>query len=217
MRIVTAAEMKQIEKKADESGLSYRQMMENAGAAAATTILSRMGGQAGRFVIFTGKGNNGGDGFVVARLLHQAGRQVECVLVDGTPATGDARYNFELACRLGIPMHPWEDGAHGQEQAGCIVDAVYGTGFHGALRQRAREAAQAVNRAGETGKTVVALDIPSGVNADTGECDPDAVRAVLTIAFDSLKPAHVTQPGRDCCGEVACADIGIPESCHRLG
>lgn len=211
MRILTSAQMKEAERRADAAGLSYRQMMENAGAAAARFIESRETLPGREVLILTGSGNNGGDGYVAARLLAEAGAQVRLVLVDGEPRTGDSRANRALALERGIPEIPLEALTDSGFSGKVAVDALYGTGFHGALRSRARQAVRWLNA---SGARVYALDLPSGLQADSGESDPDSVRAHVTIAFDSLKPAHRMEAASLLCGEVVCVDIGIPEECH---
>ena len=146
---VSCARMKELERATDASGLSYYQMMENAGNIAANRIIEitmatrQRPHPSGRQLtarIFCGKGNNGGDGFVVARLLKQKGWDVSLVLVDGEPQTPDAITNYELTKDLGIPA-----AALGAK-ADCpdvVVDAVYGTGFHGRLREKGAAAAAA--------------------------------------------------------------------------
>lgn len=215
MRIVTAQEMKQIEKNAAQSGLSYYQMMENAGAAAVSFILENLNNHTEHVLILTGKGNNGGDGFVTARLLTQRGYTVEILMVDGIPVTEDAKKNYNLCAEMNLPIHTFAT-QHDESffrKFTLIIDALYGTGFHGNLHDTAAAAAAAVNA---HIAAVVALDIPSGVNGDTAEADTNAIRANYTIAFDSLKHAHVAHSAAVYCGEVICADIGIPESCHAL-
>lgn len=215
MNYVTANQMKQIEKKAAEAGLSYLQMMENAGKTAADKIIQD-GTVLGKIaVIAVGKGNNGGDGYVVARHLSQAGAGVVVLMIDGLPKTADAHHNFELCRQAGIELLQFETDKSAPllEGADIIVDAVYGAGFHGCLKDRPRAAAQQINRA--EGK-VYALDLPSGVNADNGEADRSSVRADVTIVFDSYKCAHADPAAIAFCGRLYLADIGIPEHCHTL-
>lgn len=215
MRIVTAQQMKQIEKNAAQSGLSYYQMMENAGAAAVDFILKNWKDCTEYILVLTGKGNNGGDGFVAARLLTEQGFSVEILCVDGLPVTEDAEKNYLLCQARNIKIHSFSTEFLENEfrNSSLIIDALYGTGFHGVLRPHAAAVTAAVNA---HNAAVIALDIPSGVNGDTAEADKDAIRADCTIAFDSLKFAH-TAPSAACyCGKVICADIGIPEDCHMI-
>ena len=208
MNEVTAAEMKQLEQRADAAGLSYRQMMENAGAAAARLAL-RAVPEAKSAAIFCGKGNNGGDGFVAARHLANAGLAVRIFLVEGEPVTTEAMYNCSLAREMGLPVLAL-DALNQPEQAeflkgaDLVLDGVYGTGFHGALRPAGLAAARWMNEA--PGK-VLALDLPSGLEADSGIAAEGAVQAELTVTFHAAKPCHRLAAAQ--CGRVEVADIGI--------
>ena len=208
MNEVTAAEMKQLEQRADAAGLSYRQMMENAGAAAARLAL-RAVPEAKSAAIFCGKGNNGGDGFVAARHLANAGLAVRLYLVEGEPVTTDAVYNCGLARDMGLPVLAL-DALNQPEQAeflkgaDLVLDGVYGTGFHGALRPAGLAAARWMNEA--PGK-VLALDLPSGLEADSGIAAEGAGQAELTGTFPAAKPCHRRAAAQ--CGRVEVADIGI--------
>lgn len=208
---VTSAEMKEIERKADEAGLSYYQMMENAGTGAASFISSEFPVQGKRVLIFCGKGNNGGDGFVAARKLLEEGASVTLVLAEGEPKTADAATNKRICETMDLPMLSLSEAdeiAAAMGKANLIVDAVYGTGFHGELREPVREIALLINR---SKAAVYALDIPSGLNGDTGEADPDTVRAGCTVAFHRLKPAHADERCAEYCGRIICVSIGIEE------
>lgn len=209
-KVVTSAEMKEIERKADQSGLSYYQMMENAGTAASKLIVETIPIRNKNVLIFCGKGNNGGDGFVVARKLYEKGAEIKIVLVDGEPKTSDAVKNKEICVRHGLPIINMEDNRKEAEDssrtADVIVDAVYGTGFHGDLDEQAKKAAKLIN---ESDATIFSLDIPSGLNGDDGKASMDTVNADYTIAFHALKPAHVMANKACYFGRIVCADIGI--------
>ena len=211
--IVTAAEMKAIERAANEAGLLYIQMMENAGRAAWTELAARFPAP-GTLLVVAGKGNNGGDGFVMARVAAKAGWQVCVWLAEGEPRTPDAITNRRLLAELPVTVLPAEErpAARGWSAA---VDALYGTGFHGALRPAGRAACELLNQCREAGAFLLAVDLPSGVCADTGEAAEGAVQADLTVCFDSRKPAHEAPQAKAFCGEVLLADIGIPADCHR--
>lgn len=205
---VTAAQMKELERKANETGLSYEDMMENAGQAAARILLEQLPGLRTAAVV-CGKGNNGGDGFVAARKLFEAGCCVRLYLVDGAPtAPGEARTNYLRTQKLGLPTCALAEAGEAElaflSTAQAVVDAVAGTGFHGQFRANARLAAQRINRAQGF---VLALDVPSGIEADTGRAAEDAVRASLTVTFHAKKPCH--RLARQHCGEVRVARIGI--------
>ena len=203
--IVTCSEMKALEKAADEAGLSYYQMMENAGTRAAELILQHHG-QTENALVFCGKGNNGGDGFVVARKLREAGVHTQVILVEGPPATNDAKTNYQLI-REHMPILTAQDILHIQE-TDLVVDAIYGTGFHGQLRYPAD---RIITRINESNADVAALDIPSGLSGDmkTGEAPGICVKANLTIPFHARKPIHCHEAAAQFMGMVVSADLGI--------
>jgi len=208
---VTSAQMKEIERRADEAGLSYDQMMENAGIGAAELIASKAPVAGKRVLIFCGKGNNGGDGFVVARKLTEKGASVKLILAEGEPKTVDAVKNRKICETMDIPMidiTAEKEIGHSVEAVDLIVDGIYGTGFHGALREPVRKITRMINR---SKAAVYALDIPSGLNGDTGEAEEDTVRADCTIVFHRLKPAHINEKSREYCGQIICISIGIED------
>lgn len=217
-RTVTAAEMKIIEKEADENGLSYRQMMENAGTGAYRIIRERFP-ETEQLMIFAGKGNNGGDGCVIARLAAADGIKTNVVLCEGRPATEDAGANFDLIEGMkGVEIMTFGmlernllsyNGAHSEifSPKTVVVDAIYGTGMHGEFRNDdIRQICGIIN---EVACPVVSLDLPSGLNCDTGEAASGCVQADLTIAFHSMKPAHVMEETLYYCSETVVCDIGI--------
>lgn len=219
-KVVTCARMKELEKLTDEGGLSYYQMMENAGTCASAAIMGLSGASAGSAVtVFCGKGNNGGDGFVVARLLAQSGYLVTVILVDGEPQTPDAITNFKLLSEL--PVHI-EDMTRSfdvavnmlkdQEDPGIVVDAIYGTGFHGELRPNAATATGYISKYRDR---AYAIDIPSGLSGDmTGDMPlpKEAAHVAATITFHARKPVHMIPAAREYCGDIVVADIGIIEN-----
>lgn len=181
-------------------------LMERAGLAAAQEILSRHQ-SLGRAIVVVGKGNNGGDGMVVARHLDDAGWEVEVIAPRGSrPAAGDARVMADMARHMGIRVAPL-DAARLEGYPGVVVDALLGTGARGAPRGSVRAAVRAI---GSAAGPVVSLDVPSGVDADTGRVEGDAVRADLTVTFHGDKVGLHVAPGRAAAGEVVVADIGIP-------
>lgn len=205
---VTVARMKEIEKSADERGLSYTQMMENAGQAAARLLLQKGPIHPETAVVFCGSGNNGGDGFVLARALCEKKIRVQTVLVDGEPRTQDAILNWKRAMKLKIPVLRLDELTKDQLEnirtADVAVDAIYGTGFHGELRPAGKKAAELLNKAQGF---KLALDLPSGLAADTGCAAEGAVRADMTVTFHASKACHRLAP--DFCGQVETASIGI--------
>lgn len=216
MRILTSDQMKTVERNSLSYSMSYERLMENAGSAAAAAI-RRAADVEGRYVtIFCGRGNNGGDGFVAARRLNEAGANVAVVLTDGEPKTPEAS---EMLRRIGLMdiavVGYGDDPEYLTERLAStdlLIDAIYGTGFHGELDERHRDICRLING---VGVQVFSFDIPSGVNADTGEADPCAVRAGTTVVFDSDKPATVMPAAAEYCGEVVVADIGIPPEAHE--
>lgn len=212
--IVTAAQMKRIEQAANEDGLLYLQMMENAGRAVWAELTRRFP-KPGRMLVVAGKGNNGGDGFVIARVAAKDGWQVQVWLAEGEPKTQDAQTNRALLEDLPVEILP---EAQLPEAAGwdVAVDALYGTGFHGALRPAGQATCALLCRARQAGAFLAAVDLPSGVSADSGQAAEGAVEADLTVALDSRKPVHVQPEAARWCGETVLADIGIPECCHRV-
>ena len=202
MNEVTTAQMKELERLADAAGLPYLRMMENAGTAAARELMARVPGLKAA-AVFCGRG----DGLVAARRLQDAGVEVIAVLAEGEPATPDAAANREAAQDRGVHIQTLDGLTLRDEvfiaRADALVDAVYGTGFHGALRPAGQRAAAMLN----SGRFVLALDVPSGVCADTGETAEGAVRAHVTVAFHAPKPCH--RLAAEQCGTVVTADIGI--------
>ena len=211
-RIVTAAQMKEIERAGDAHGLPYLQMMENAGLAAYAELQKQFP-HPGRLLVVCGKGNNGGDGFVIARTAAKDGWNVTVLLAEGEPKTADAIRNFERLPPL--PVHICADGSVLETQDfDAVVDALYGTGFHGELRPSGLAACGLMRRLHNGGAFVLAVDLPSGINTDTGEVAEGAAHADLTVTFDSYKPLHIAEASAPLCGKIVCADIGIRDEWH---
>jgi hydroxyethylthiazole kinase-like uncharacterized protein yjeF len=187
----------------EQQGIPGLELMERAGAGLAEVV----GRQAvsGPITVVCGKGNNGGDGFVCARILREHGREVRVLrLAPAEELGGDAATNCQ---RLpGDPPEAFEAGR--LEGSAAIVDAILGTGFSGEAREPAAGAIEAINAC--HGTVVVACDVPSGVDASTGEVHGPAVRADATVTFAAGKPGLWIAPGKDHAGEVTVIDIGIP-------
>lgn len=216
MKIATAAEMRGIDKAAIEYfGIPGLVLMENAGAALARQVASILTDAANKKVcVFAGKGNNGGDGFVAARHLASLGAKVKVFLVfDEDDMAGDAQVNLNIIKKMGIDVLPlagdrdWDMARVAATFADCIIDAMLGTGFSGAIQGNMARAVELVNSAG---KPVVAADIPSGVHADTGQVGTVAVRADYTVTFGLPKPGLLLYPGAEYTGRLVVADITIP-------
>ncbi len=207
--VATSKKMNQIEERADAAGLSYYKMMENAGVGAAEQITNRHAMSGKRVVVFCGKGNNGGDGFVVARKLTEQGASVFIFLVGDESKTEDGNRNLQICETMGIPIVSFNDPEIELavvEEADILIDAIYGTGFHGNLNEVAKKATDLINR---QEAFVYSLDIPSGLNGDSGEADPATVKANMTVVFHALKPAHVKKENVAYCGDIVCISIGI--------
>src|SRR3954449_857377 len=188
----------------EEAGVPSLDLMERAGAGLARVVAEAASGGAIRVVI--GKGNNGGDGLVVARLLREDGHEVD-VLAVGDPGElqGDARANLER-----LPGDaPLDFDAARLEASGAIVDAMLGTGFEGEPREPVASAINAINQADAS---VVACDVPSGVNASTGEVSGEAVEADVTATFHGPKVGLYVEPGKTHSGRIEVIAIGIPRS-----
>lgn len=189
-----------------ELGIPGLDLMERAGAGLAELVAELV--PAGRIAVVCGKGNNGGDGFVTARLLREQGREVEVMLLGpAEELRGDARTNLErLPGEAPVPFR-----ADRLSGAAAIVDAILGTGFQGVARDPAAGAINAINSARERDHVaVVACDVPSGVDASTGEVEGAAVRALATATFHAGKPGLWIAPGKGHAGAVTVIDIGIP-------
>lgn len=189
---------------AQELGISGTVLMERAGAAMAQAILESYAPL--RALAVCGGGNNGGDGFVIARELHRAGIEV-AVVATKDEYRGDPKTNLEVLRNLGIEVHGPDALDELLGGTDLVVDALLGTGFSGAVREK--EAAL-IRRINDAGVTTVAVDVPSGVDGSTGEVQGEAVRADLTVCAHAAKVGCVISPGRERAGEVVSVDIGIP-------
>ncbi len=227
MKVITGEVMQAIDRRAiGEFGVPGLTLMENAGKGCVEAIIAAYGGTTVRkAAIVAGKGNNGGDGYVIARLLRERGWQV-AVLILARPEeiSGDARTNLDLLDEATLAFCPEPEilARYAQllKEASVIVDAMLGTGLKSEVRGIYAEAVALVNGAGSP---VVAVDIPSGIDANTGNVLRCAVRADLTVTFAFAKCGHVLYPGAEYTGRLQLVDIGIPsvaakgmESCEFL-
>jgi len=202
--ILTPREMAHADRLTIAAGTPGIVLMERAGRAVADAILARH--SAGTPVaVVCGPGNNGGDGFVAARLLTERGCKVHVMFCGEAEALkGDAAIARE---RWTGEIGPVDVAV--LEKSGVVVDALFGAGLSRPLTGAAADAVTAINRAGEAGVFVVAVDLPSGIDGATGEVQGVAVRAKETITFCRKKPGHLLLPGRLYAGEMRVADIGI--------
>lgn len=205
--------MKEIDRIAIEKyEIPSLQLMEKAGIGVAQAAGKMLADPKGKTVfIFCGKGNNGGDGFVAGRYLAQQKAKVGIFLLGKkTELKGDAQANLKKALKLKLPIVEITDVKKIPERLECdlIIDAVFGTGFKGEVCGLEKEVIQKIN---ESKIPVLAVDIPSGLDADTGKAKSLCVRANHTVTMGLPKIAQVFYPGRDFCGELTVVDIGIPE------
>lgn len=216
MHLVTAEEMREIDQKAtSEYGISGLVLMENAGIAVYRTVEELLGTVADKTVlVMCGPGNNGGDGFVVARHLVNHGARVRLMLAsDPESLTGDSRVNYDIWQRMGQKVYSIQDRNSLQVlhlalmQADLVIDALYGTGFRGEIQDRLKKLIETVN---DSERVVVSVDLPSGVHADTGTVGGAAIMADHTVTFSFAKLGLLLEPGTDYAGTVHVADISIP-------
>jgi NAD(P)H-hydrate epimerase len=215
MILLTAKEMQAVDAFAIETlGIPSRLLMENAGRQVAQAALHEYGQMAKKGVLVVcGPGNNGGDGFVAARYLHQAGVAVKIVcLCTRDTYREDSLANLQLVQNLPISFYTDEtaltDLRHILQECGLVLDAIFGTGLKREVAGWFHQAICAIN---EAKRPVVAVDIPSGLSADTGMPLGVAVQARLTVTMQYAKVGLFTGEGPEYCGKVQVVDIGIPE------
>lgn len=219
MLVLGADEMRAVDRATIDSGAaSGPELMARAGRGVVDAIERRFGTVlALRALVLCGAGNNGGDGFVIARELAARGAHPTAVLVaPRANVRGDAAHHLAAMESAGIAAREPADAAGLRGVAGgaewdLVVDAVLGTGSSGAPRGLAADACALANELGRGGARVVAVDLPTGVDATTGAAWDGAVSARLTVTFGALKRAHVLWPARACCGEIDVVDIGLAD------
>jgi hydroxyethylthiazole kinase-like uncharacterized protein yjeF len=201
LELLTPAEMAEADRRAVEAGpFDGIGLMRNAAAAVAALVLARYPA-ARRVHVLAGPGNNGGDGYVVAKLLHGSGVAV-CLWASGVPRAGTDAAVAAAECPVAArPLDAFE-----ARTADLIVDALYGAGLSKPL---AGADARAIGTVSSLGLPVVAVDLPSGVSGASGAVPGSAFKAEVTVTFARRKPGHLLLPGRELCGEVVTADIGI--------
>lgn len=210
MYVASSKQMKEIDKRAmDEYGIPSIVLMENAAASVFKYIKNY---NAGKIILLCGTGNNGGDGFAIARLLHINGYDVSVYCFgDYNKIAGDAKVNFDILKRLNINVkNDLEKFISEIENCDLIIDAIFGTGFKGEISGKYKEAIENVNN---RGKHVISVDIPSGIESDTGKASNVHVMADITVTFGCIKYGHILNEGRNCCGKVYVENISIPGSC----
>ncbi len=217
MKVVTVDEMREMDRRAvEELGVPDQILMENAGLAVYFVILSRLGVQDRRFAVFCGSGNNGGDGLVVARKLASQGAAVEVVTMgdpEGYSGSAGANWRAVEAAGLSVRVKPDEKELRSVlHRSEIVVDALLGTGLTREVGGPYRSAVGAIN---DSGRTVVAVDIPSGVDGDTGKIWGAAVRAHHTVTFGLPKRGSLLYPGFDHMGQLWVSHISYPAQLSR--
>jgi NAD(P)H-hydrate epimerase len=212
MKIVTALQMRNIDRRTiQEAQIPGLDLMERAGQGVARVALEMLGDAKGKKVVhFCGKGNNGGDGFVVARLLAQKGAIPQVFLLGKkAQVKGDAKENLDRLLQLGVKVEELAgiQELSGLEKAQLIVDALLGTGASGSVKGLM---AQVIGWINDSGLPVLAVDIPSGVEADNGEILSCSVRAQQTVTMALPKRGFFFSPGREQVGALRVVDIGVP-------
>jgi len=216
MKVVTAQEMREIDQKATiEFKIPGIVLMENAGRRVVEGVLESLDGTRGRTVtIFAGKGNNGGDGLVAARHLFNMGVEVKVILLESPDnITGDAATNLEIWHRMGQKVYTitQKDDFNAVRlflvKTDIVVDAIYGTGFKGKVKDYVGRIIESINA---SQKPVVAVDLPSGLEADTGNVNGPCIRASLTITFGLPKIGLLLEPGVGYAGDLRVVDISLP-------
>ena len=217
MKVVTAEEMKQLDKLAtEEYGVAGLLLMDQASKAVAEAVMEILPEGNQKVVIFCGKGNNGGDGFGAARWLESFGVKTRVYLAGASleEIAGDAAVELAMLQRAGVKIEVLTDDDDfllaelACAKAGVIVDALLGTGFKGELRDVYARSCRLIN---ESERPVVAVDIPTGVDADNGSICKDAVKASITITMELPKVGLFLYPAVDYVGELYAANIGMPQ------
>jgi len=212
VKISTVSEMRGLDRTAIEVfGIKEELLMENAGGATYSVIANEVGVRGKTFIVCCGIGNNGGDGFVIARKIHSNGGEVKVfVLGDRAKYKGAAKLNLGILRKLGISVQDLTsadsirtDIAH----ADAVVDAIFGTGLVREVTELYRDVIELINA---SGKTVFSVDIPSGVSGDSGKVMGIAVRADHTVTFGLPKLGNILFPGNELCGRLYVTHISFP-------
>jgi NAD(P)H-hydrate epimerase len=216
--ILDRASVRSVDRAAiEEYGIPGIVLMENAAlglTAEALRMLASSAGAPPSVLIVCGSGNNGGDGYALGRHLHNAGVRVTFAALGEPRAGGDAAVNRDIALAMGLPEVP-ADRAGDHFDCDLVVDAIFGTGLDRPVRGAAAAVIEKIN---QSGRPVLAVDVPSGLDCDTGRPLGTAVRAARTVTFVGRKPAMTDPAAREFLGEVSVAGIGAPvELLERFG
>ena len=211
--VFTPAQVRELDRVTiEEIGVPGPVLMERAALGVSLAVRSRYPGR--HTLIVCGRGNNGGDGLAAARQLHLVGQPVACIVAAASPAelSADAALNYRAAERAGVNLRLGTVPDYLWDETEVVVDCLLGTGARGELQGQLAEWAARINVCGARGIPVVAVDVPSGVDATTGRVAAGAVVAEVTVTFHAAKSGLVSAPGAEACGEILVWDIGIPRS-----
>ena len=219
MKISSVAQMRAMDRNAIERfGIPDQILMENAGRTSFEALAREWGAKGKRYAVFCGSGNNAGDGLVVARhILSNGGSPFVFFVGDPGRLSGAAKNNLDIALKLSIPLERVTDvSAIEAAVLGMdgIVDAIFGTGLAREVSGIYREVIELINR---SGRPVLSLDIPSGVNGDTGAVLGAAVRADQTVTFGLPKTGNMLYPGFELCGKLSVTHISFPPFLYEDG
>lgn len=219
MRISHVDEMRNMDRRAiEEFGITQQLLMENAGQAAYFTILKEFGVKDKSFVTFSGVGHNGGDGLVVTRKIYSSGGKVTVfILGDRSKFEGAAKQNFDIVNRLQIKVIDLRDASMALEtinRSDAIVDAIFGTGLNRNVNGLYKDVINMINA---NRKTVFSIDIPSGINGDTGHVMDTAVKADYTTTFGLPKIGNLLYPGFEHVGKLYVTHISFPPVMQNAG
>jgi len=220
MKLVTAAQMRELDRRTiQDLGVPSLVLMENAGRGTYRVLRREFPDLSGPVVVLAGRGNNGGDGFVVARYLANDGFPVTVFLLAARDQVqGDALVNLQILEKMGVEVEEvlgvdrLNAVVHRMSRAELVVDALLGTGLNSPVRGLL---AQLIGKVNQARPKVVAVDIPSGLSADTGEPLGTAVEAEVTVTYGFPKLGQIVPPGRDLVGRLWQVDISIPPSMAR--
>ncbi len=214
MNVLTSAQMRIAESLCVErEGITYLELMERAGRESAAIIMKHT--EPCNVLVLCGKGKNGGDGFVIARYLSQAGYKVKILLVNGQPKAEDAVEMYSQIDKFSVDTDFYidsiDDIKNSLDFADIYVECIFGTGFTGAPDVRTAKLIYEINT---SGKEIYSIDVPACVDCDSASVSGAAVRATYTVAISALKNAHIMKSSASYCGKIEVADIGITADEH---
>ena len=209
MKVVSVSEMQEMDRKAIEGkGIPSITLMENAGRHVSEVAVEGLEDPSkSRVSVFCGTGNNGGDGFVAARYLARQGIGIQVYIVgDKSRIKGDPAINLNILKEIGVKVG--EIGSPVKTDADLIIDAIFGIGLKGKVKEPIKSIIMDLNK---QGVTIISVDVPSGLDADTGNVLGKAIKAKKTVTMQFAKKGFYLNNGPEYTGEVRIVDIGIPE------